>query len=114
MSRSVGKRISSSASATVEPAHILELVVVVGEVAPRRLHQVVVHGLVDAAAVAHEAVVDVADGVEDAHLQAGLLGTSRTAVSSGVSSPSGVPLGSDQMALATIVAAPSPRTSSGP
>ena len=57
----------------LEPAHLLELVVVVREVAAGDLHEEVLHGLVDAPAVAHEAVVDVADAAEDAHLEAGLL-----------------------------------------
>ena len=65
---------SASASERSNQRDGLELVVVVRQVAARRLHEEVVDGLVDAAAAAHEPVVDVADRSHDADLEAGLLG----------------------------------------
>jgi hypothetical protein len=59
--------------AEVEPAHLLELVVVTGDIAAEGLHEVVAHGLVDAPVLTREAIVDVTDLPDDAHLEAGLL-----------------------------------------
>ena len=58
----------------VDPAHLVELVVVPLERAAGRRHEEVVDDLVDARARLHEPVLDVADALEDGDLQAGLLG----------------------------------------
>src|SRR5687768_5497279 len=50
----------------LEPSHGLELVIVIGEVAPGRFHQEVVDRLVDAPAGPHERVPDVTDRSHDA------------------------------------------------
>ena len=56
-----------------EPADLVELVVVVGQVAPDRLHQEVVDGLVDPRAALDERVVDRVERLRDPDREAGLL-----------------------------------------
>src|SRR6185503_9454998 len=57
-----------------DPADLVELVVVAGEVAPDRLHQEVVDGLVDPGAALDEPVLDRVEDVRDPDLETGLLG----------------------------------------
>src|SRR5688500_5490158 len=57
----------------VDPAHLVELVVMALEVAADGFHHEVVHRLVDARAGLDEPVFDVLEGPRDADLQAGLL-----------------------------------------
>ena len=56
-----------------QPADVLELAVVARQVAAGRLHQEVVHGLVDACPALDEPVLDGVEGCHDPHLEAGLL-----------------------------------------
>ena len=61
------------AAASGEPAHVLHLLVVVGDVAAGRPHEEEVHELADAHALPDVEVADVAEAVLDRGLQAGLL-----------------------------------------
>ena len=81
-----------------DPADLVELVVVPGEVAAGRLHQEVVDGLVDARPRLDEPVLDRVERAGDPDLEAGLLARPRGGRSPRASRRrSGVPLGSVQV-----------------
>ena len=72
--RSVSNVSSVAASSNVDPADLLELVVVAGQVAADGLHEEVVDRLVDPRPVLHERVLDLVERPDDVHREAGLLG----------------------------------------
>ena len=80
-----------------DPADLVELVVVVRQVAADRLHQEVVDGLVDAPSGLGEVVFDRIERAGDAAYEPGLLGHFAQGRLLVVSPTSGVPLGSVQV-----------------